>query len=695
MRSISPTWFYLAAAALGAAGALPFADFDGALVFDPDLRVDDLLVYHAFFGSWSPGLLTPPSPNVYFEGHSLIYGLALHFYKAVAGLFGVTPSLREAAIATVSIVGALAHIAATMVFFATARRLTQNLVAALALVLLFGLSPQILAIDLIRIDRLMILPLMVVLHVSVLITRGEAAARHGVALGIAMAVLASTKISGALFGVLPVLAAGIMLLLDRRAAWPRVRTMALAAVTAGVPVLLLMMIRHVLHWERFIPSLAEGYAMQMKWTSVLPSTPLFYYNVDLFAGYGTVFLALVAASVVVLAVRTMADREATSLWLLISLVMFSAAGIAVFKYDRGGYHLVPLYLFALAIAVRHVMDIFAGRVSGRRALGELTAAAVVLVIPVAAVGETYANRTAEARLREASAIHTRMDSRDWILARFAPGDRICMMTSSQWANPPLAGRGLQVTTAPFDIPYLDGAAMADYMAPRLYQVRAACDAVVLNDLHNTVYLNNFTTRGYADRRAEWDRLLTDLRTVHPPKIFDGGVKAFFVSKVEVFDLRQSATESLPSRAEILAGTFDGAAFTFAGKQIPVEAGRFAGAVDASARYGADLAGVEGWAVDTRRRQPAAGIVLVADGKIIGFGGTGTIRRGDVAAAFENPDYQLAGVAACASSPAARLRVFALGQDGSAGELTPADGVAVVAAPAGAQAPYPCRSFEGP
>ena len=690
MRMTTEAWFRLAAALIGVAGAAPFVDLDGALVFDPDLRIDDILVYHAFFagGGWS--LLTPPAPNVYFEGHSFIYGLALHLYQGLAGLVGAHPPLREAAIATVSIIGALAHVAATTVFFAAVRRLTESAVPALALTLLFGLSPQILAIDLIRIDRLMILPLMVILYISVLITRREAVTRHGVLLGVASAVLAATKISGALFTVLPVLAAAIVIILDKSRAIPRVRRVAAAACSAGIPVLLVLMIRHVLHWERFIPGLAEGYAMQMKWTTVLPSTPLLYYNIDLFAGYGGVFLVLVALSILAVAARGFADRDATSLWLLISLGLFSAAGMAVFKYDRGGYHLVPLYLFALAISVRCAMDVFARRIHRRRRLGELSAAAAVLIFPVAAVSQTYVAQAADARAREASVIHTRMDARDWIVARFKPGERICMMTSSQWANPPLAGKGFQVTTAPLDILYLDGAAMADYAPPSLAQLRAACDGLVLNDLHNTVYLNNFTSRGYAQRRAEWDRLLADLRAAHPPQIFDGGISAFFVSKVEVLDLRGS----FPARADILSGAFDGNAFTFAGGYIPLATGRFAGAVDLVAQYDDGRIGVAGWAVDAAHHAAAVGVILVADGKIIGFGGTGTVRRPDVASVLENPDYQLAGYGVCATARATRVRVFALAADGATGEITPAEGAAVTRAPAGAAMPYPCLSLEG-
>ncbi len=691
MRIISPAWFYVTAAALGLAATLPFVDFDGALVFDPDLRVDDILVYHAFFAGGSPDVLTPPAPNVYFEGHSFLYGLALHLYQAVAGLFGLTPPLREAAIATVGIVGALAHVGAALVVFATARRLTQNPVAALPITALFALSPQILNIDLIRIDRLMILPLVVVMHVSVLITRREAAARDGIVLGAAMALLTATKISGVLFGVMPVVAALLVLLRDKSSAWPRVRTVTLAAVAAAVPVLCLLMIRHLLHWRGFAAGVAEGYAMQMKWTSVLPSTPLLYYNIDLFAGYGTVFLVLAALSVVVLAARACADRDATSLWLLICLAMFSAAGMAVFKYDRGGYHLVPLYLYALAVMIRTAMDVSAGRIPMRRSRGEALAALAILALPLSALGRTYAAQTAEARLRDVSVRETRVASRDWILANFAPGERICMMTSSQWANPQLAGHGLQVTTAPLDIPYLDGAAMADYAPPHLYQLRAACDGLVLNDLHNTVYLNNFTARGYSRRRAEWDQLLAALARDYPPKLFAGPARAFFVSRVEVYDLRRASAD-LPPRDGILAGSFDGAAFIFGERRVPVTA-ELTGAVDAVARTDDGRVGAEGWAIDTARQEPAAAIVLVADGRIVGFGGTGTARRADVAAAFEAPDYQLAGYAVCARTSAKHLRVFALSHDGRAGELTSSEGARVSSAVR--RAPYPCLSFARP
>jgi hypothetical protein len=691
MRTVSPTWFYVTAAAIGLAATLPFVDWDGALVFDPDLRIDDILVYHSFFRTWSSDALTPPAPNVYFEGHSFIYGLALHLYQAVAGLFGFTPPVREAAIATVGIVGALAHIGATLVIFATTRRLTQNPAAALLITALFGLSPQLLNIDLIRIDRLMILPLVLVMHVSVLLTRREAHVRDGIVLGVAMAALTATKISGVLFGVMPVLAAAVVLLQDKSAAWRRVGPVALAAVAAAVPVLCVLMIRHILHWQSFAAGVAEGYAMQMKWTSVLPSTPLLYYNIDLFAGYGAVFLALVGVAVIVLAARAIADRDATALWLLICLAMFSAAGMAVFKYDRGGYHLVPLYLYALAVMIRTAMDLFAGRVSIRRPWSEALAALAILAFPLLALSQTYAAQTTEARLRDVSVQITRVASRDWIFANFAPGERICMMTSSQWANPQLAGHGLQVTTAPLDIPYLDGAAMADYAPPRLYQLRAACDGVVLNDLHNTVYLNNFTTRGYPARRAEWDQLLAELAQAYPPKVFEGPAKAFFVSRVDVYDLRPAPT-GLPARGDILAGRFDGAAFTFAERRVPVTK-ELTGAVDALAPTDDGRIGAEGWAIDTARQEPAAAIILVEDDRIVGFGGTGTARRADVAAAFEVPDYQLAGYAVCAKTSANQVRVFALSRDGRAGELTPPGGAPVSSDPR--RAPYPCLSFERP
>ncbi len=693
MRTIPSAWPYVTAAAIGLAAVTPFVDFDGALVFDPDLRIDEILAYHGLFADGSLRHLTPPAPNVYFEGHSFIYGLGLHLYQAACGLLGLKPPLREAAIATVGIVGSLAHVAATVVFYATVRRLTQNNVTAILLAAFFGLSPQILNIDLIRIDRLMILPLVVVMHVCILIARREATRRDGILLGIAMAVLSATKISGAFFGVMPVLAAAIVLAQDRDVARAYLRRLAAASLTAGVPVLAILMVRHLLHWRQFPAGLAEGYAMQMKWTSVLPSTPRLYYNIDLFAGYGTAFLLLVAAAVAVVAVRAIAERDATALWLLVCLALFSAAGVAVFKYDRGGYHLVPLYLFALAIMIRTAMDLAGGRLHLPRLRREALVGLFVLAVPAVTLGRSYASQTHQALLRDISVQQTRLASRDWILANFSAGERICMMTSSQWANPQLAGHGFQVTTAPLDIPYLDGAAMADYVAPRLDQLRAACDAVVLNDLHNTVYLNNFSTRGYTSRRAEWDRLLGDLERVYPAKIFQGAVTSYFVSRVEIYDLRATTPETpLPSRTEILAGAFDGAAITAGGRRMTLTGG-FGGAVDVVARTDDGRVAAEGWAIDAAHQEPVAGIVLVAGSRIIGYGGTGTARRADVAAVFEAPEYQLSGYAVCAPALEGRLRVFALSRDGRAGELATPEGTDATATPR--RPPYPCLSFDTP
>jgi hypothetical protein len=64
-----------------------------------------------------------------------------------------------------------------------ARRLARNDVAALVLTALFALSPQIIDIDLVRIDRFMLLPLVVILHESLRITQGDPP--HGAALGAA------------------------------------------------------------------------------------------------------------------------------------------------------------------------------------------------------------------------------------------------------------------------------------------------------------------------------------------------------------------------------------------------------------------------------------------------------------------------------------------------------------------------------
>lgn len=412
---------YLAALVLGVAAVAPFVELDGRLILEPDMPLGDIKLYYDTIVASAWGALPPPPPNVYFEGHSLIYALALRVFGVFAG---PARDFDAAAAVTINVVNAAAHVLATVVFFATVRRLAPRTAIAFALTAMFAIAPQIVDIDLVRIDRFMLLPLAIILHESIRIARGEPG--RGVALGAALAVIAATKISGAAFALFPITAAAIALVNARRDAVQR-RRLIRAAVTAfavGASLFAVLMIRFVLHAGGFVAGLKAGYAMQMLWTAIFAVTPRFYYNVDLFLGYGALFLVIAAAALTVVAYDALLRRDPVSLWLVITLVIFSAAGVAAFKYSRGGYHLAPLYLYAMAIAVRVIAD----QLPARRFAVQWIATAILL-IPTAIAAQAFAQSAHIAEERPQSIAQTRFAARDWITARFPLGARICMMGS--------------------------------------------------------------------------------------------------------------------------------------------------------------------------------------------------------------------------------------------------------------------------
>ncbi|MGE4063053.1 MAG: glycosyltransferase family 39 protein [Rhodospirillaceae bacterium] len=428
---------YLLATAIGIAAVAPYLEFDGRLILEPDVHVGTVRIYYDALAARSLTPLTVPGVNVYFEGHCLVYALALHAFNFVRGLIsaGAAPivaAFDEHALVVIRCVNALARVLATTVFFATVRRLTGRLPASLLLTFLFACSPQIFAMDLERIDHFMILPLVVILHISVVIAAAEANVRHGAVLGAALALIMSTKLSGFLFGGFPALAMAVALAVHRRQPdiWKRQARVVAGALAAGLPLLALFMIRYVLHWPLFWELVTLGYREQMTWTAVFNFTPRFYYNIDLFAENGWFFLAVTAAAAALVLADAVLRRAPVSIWLVASLMAYSAAGAFAFKYDRGGYHLVPLYLYVIGLAFRIVDRWSALRpVKERRAVA--AALLLVLLVPVTVAAAAY-SRSADIALKRAESIAlTRLAARDWMTAHFTPGMRICLLGSSQ------------------------------------------------------------------------------------------------------------------------------------------------------------------------------------------------------------------------------------------------------------------------
>ncbi|MGE4063054.1 MAG: hypothetical protein AB7E79_06770 [Rhodospirillaceae bacterium] len=237
--------------------------------------------------------------------------------------------------------------------------------------------------------------------------------------------------------------------------------------------------------------------------------------------------------------------------------------------------------------------------------------------------------------------------------------------------------------------------MAHYVPPSPAQVRAGCDAVVFNDFHKRLYIDDLRIQGHEERAQEWELLYETLAAHHPPVTFSADTPAFYVQTVEVFDLRNGAppAETVLPRAIALTGLLESDAMRFGSDSWRIVAGRYAGFIDAAQVHAGGEVVAQGWAVDTTTRQPASGVLFVIGSRVVGFDATGTVRRPDVVTALAEPRYGAGGFASCLQAEARvgeQIRVFAVGPDRTLGELEPNGGFAIVAHPGAAPASL-CQS----
>src|SRR5262249_5448075 len=94
----------------------------------------------------------------------------------------------------------------------------------------------------------------------------------------------------------------------------------------------------------------EAVVQQELWAKTMLG-PLEYYNIELMMSSGALFVILyVAASVLVIfiAVRR---RVPLAIFLGLSFLVFSAGGFVSPKYERGGYHFIPIVIAIVAYVV--------------------------------------------------------------------------------------------------------------------------------------------------------------------------------------------------------------------------------------------------------------------------------------------------------------------------------------------------------
>jgi hypothetical protein len=502
-----------------AATQLSLGDFEFNL--EPDVPVGKITEWVAFFKKWDPTVFSKPNPSVYLDGQAIMGGLATLLAQA---LVKTTPHLQQHFLnsdsyifASVTFLNVFSYAAACVVFYATMLRLSGSIVLSSVLAVALFLSPQLLAIDIIRPDFQILLPLVAVFHCSVVIARREERFWHAVVLGASLALLVTIKVSGVMYALFPMLAVLVSLPQTNRVrARDLLRLVLLAFLvfllcyTALMFSYLYRMTGEELIW--LYPTGALGF---FSWQHLLTWLPRTYYNYELVLGHGIEFIVLYVVSAAVVLWFAVTRRDPAGLFIVVALVLFSLFSSVTLKYPRGGYHLLPLFFAAIGLAL---VRLWRSHWPKPLRVGLVTAASVALATSSARSAHYYNARVAQTQAKTAAIDSIMRAPHRWMVQNIMPGSRVCVQKSSEWALPPLSDLKAQIIHGPFDYPYIDPVAMAKFEPPTIEALRAACDFVVLESYHFAFFAE--TMRKWAPAtQARWDQLFAELEARHQPVLF--------------------------------------------------------------------------------------------------------------------------------------------------------------------------------
>ena len=495
------------------------AQTDLEFPLDADFRSIGMTEWRHFFTSLAP--LHKPAPYIYFDGQLIANGFvgALLQWLAPKAWF---PNDDAYNVAAAQIVSVLSYAGACVVFYAALLRAGVNVPIAAIVALACLLSPQVIDMALLRQDFLITLPMMVVFYCSVVIARDEEHTSHAVALGAALAVLATIKLTGPMFGLLPALA-----FVSR---WRLPGSFIGTALLVFVPVYLMLMGRFVYYYtlDDWLALYPTGVRVLTSWHELITWRFSLYYNDDLVRGHGREFIALYCFCTVALAIIAIRDRDSIAAFLVLSLVAYSLYSATTMKYPRGGYHLLPLFFAVIAYAA---MSLWRGRRFAMLRYGSLAVIALVMGSSVSKAVPYYQAQVSHSENNSAALGDLWRPAQRWLSANVKPLDRICIEVHSEWALPVA---GFKTTSGPFNYPYTDGAALARYGPPS--DTGAACDFVVLEDFHRSRFAARMRQVDPANSER-WEAYFRDLSNRFPPVRFETARRAWPITWIELYRIR--------------------------------------------------------------------------------------------------------------------------------------------------------------
>lgn len=528
-KAIGLLLFFLFAAMLAR-----MAQGDFEFILESDFRTGALNEWQRFFTSLAP--LSKPPAYAYFDGQLIVTSFACLLLRFFAWLIPAVavwfPNDDSFIVGGSLLVNVGSYAAAGVVLYAALLRISDSLIVAVVGAFAFVLAPQLTAIGVMRIDCLIVLPMMATFYISVVIAQGQERTRHAVALGLAIGYLATLKINGPIYGVFPVAA-----MLSR---WPsawkaraetlRFTGVALASFAIAYLVLMARFIASfsLPEWLSLYPA---GIAAVREWSGIYPNGFSTYYNVELLTAHGTIFVIVYLICALAVLCIAIFRRQPVAVFLSISFIAMSLISAFTMKYERGGYHLLPIILAIIALVAtesRTSPSLRAWRYPALLLVGG------VMAHSLWTSWVFYQKHVEAAQNATRAIVEVWRPAREWIVAHATRDSRICIQRHSNWALP-LGNVAAQITFGPLDIPYLDPAAMASYKPPDQTALHAACDLVMLGNFHQ-FFMDNRMKTVASENAVLWENFYRQLAERHRPVIFISSRPASPTERIEIYSL---------------------------------------------------------------------------------------------------------------------------------------------------------------
>ena len=510
--------------------------------YEPDTSVFNEFVKHYldFFSSFNIRELPAPSTwPPYFDGQSLVYTFFARAVDVSAGFSELVrttlPTLDSRIHFAVRWTHYLCLVGAGYFLFLSALILTKHRLTSVWLTAVFVLTPVMQAIDLSRVDHLVMALLVFCNYCVINILTNQERTKYLYLLSVCSALLVNTKLSSVAFLSLPGLVS-VLLLWDNRSEYRRVAT----SWSLFLVVSLIFGFRYVIYYDIAFANVLSQLRDLSEWAAFLPQSSFLYYGWTALDFYGTVFRVLYILGSFYLLAKGLLFKDRLALFIAIHTLVYLGLSLRGVQYDRGGYHLIPFIFLIMSSVISDARSVATQVVGSPRSLRAVEVMILlVLVQPTWQLARRYVNVYDGLKLRDQSVFINRSLPRSWIVRHYEQGSRI---VGTPWSFimvlPNIENEGYEREQQMLNVVYQNADRLRNQRPPTVDEMEENADVLVISDWDERFILGTLARYGLADRYLEWLTFFRDL-----PRHFNGikfrsQTTVYGVREVSVFSIRE-------------------------------------------------------------------------------------------------------------------------------------------------------------